>query len=475
MYAHSVLAITFISIVIIVFRRNQMNARLAAAVALLILASATLFSSLALVDVAANPIVPDEQSGALFTFSDNPLNENFTIVVVPDTQGYVKYYPWLFDNQTQWIVDNVDALNIVFVTHLGDLVDSYGNITQWEYANASMSKLGDNVRWAVLPGNHDGYYGDPADLENYDNYFGYERFSGKSWYGGTYKTGDNRNSYQLFSAGGDDYLIFHIQYNPSDDVLFWASNVINQHPDRRVIVSTHDYIRGPYEPDRRSDIGERIWYGLIRQHADPIFLVLCGHAGTQSTLIDTVNGHVVYQLLSDYQNESNIESGWLRTLEFCPAQDKIYVKTYSPYLNEYKTDPTNDFTIDYSMTGASITVFSNCTVSELVFDQLSAQVSFEVSDITGSASYCNVTVPKALLEGEPWTVTADDEVCIFTSSENATHSSIHFTCTHQDTFQAVIKGTRVIPEFPSFPLIPLFIVATLLAAIIYRKHIKLRR
>lgn len=33
-----------------------------------------------------------------------------------------------------------------------------------------------------------------------------------------------------------------------------------------------------------------------------------------------------------------------------PAQDKIYVKTYSPYLNEYKTDPTNEFTLDYSMT-----------------------------------------------------------------------------------------------------------------------------
>jgi len=350
---YSVLAATFISIVTIVLLRNQMNSRLVAVVALLTLVFANLSSSLTLNEVAASPIVPEE-SVTLLASTDNSLNENFTIVVVPDTQGYVMYYPWLFDNQTQWIVDNVEALNIVFVTHLGDLVDSYDNITQWEYANASMSKLGDNVRWAVLPGNHDGYYGDPDDLANYEKYFGCERFSGKSWYGGTYKTGDNRNSYQLFSAGGDDYLIFHIQYKPSDDVLFWASNVIDQHPDRRVIVSTHDYIKGPIDPDRRSDIGERIWHSLIKQHADQIFLVLCGHAGTQSTLIDTVDGHVVYQLLSDYQNASNIESGWLRLLEFCPAQDKIYVKTYSPYLNEYKTDPTNEFTIDYDMTGAGV-------------------------------------------------------------------------------------------------------------------------
>ena len=449
-----------------------MNTRLAAIVTLLILGFATLSLNLTLVDVTANPIESDDESGTIFISTDNPLNENFTIVVVPDTQGYTRYYPWLFDNQTQWIVDNKEELNIVFVTHLGDLVDSYGNITQWEYANSSMSKLGDNVRWAVLPGNHDGYYGEPNDLTNYDNYFGCERFSDKSWYGGTYKTGDNTNSYQLFSAGGNDYLIFHIQYKPSDDVLFWASNVIDQHPDSRVIVSTHDYIRGPYNPDRRSDIGERIWYNLIRQHADQIFLVLCGHAGTQSSITDTVNGHVVYQLLSDYQNASNIESGWLRILEFCPTQDKIYVKTYSPYLNEYKTDPQSEFTLDYNMTGASISVFSNCMVSQLVFDQTSNQISFEVSGETDAVCYCNVTVPKALLKGDPWTVTVDDEVCSYTSSENATHSSIYFTCTYSSTFHVVIKGTWVIPEFPSFPLLPLFMIVTLLAVIVYRKNVK---
>jgi len=452
-----------------------MNTRLAAIVALLILGFATLSSNLTLVDGTANPIESDEESGTMFISTDNPLNENFTIVVLPDTQGYTEGYPWLFDNQTQWVADNKEALNIVFVTHLGDLVNSYGNTTQWEYANCSMSKLDGNVPWGVLPGNHDGYYGEPNDLTNYNNYFGYERFSDKSWYGGTYKTGDNTNSYQLFSAGGDDYLIFHIQYKPSDDVLFWASNVIDQHPDSRVIVSTHDYIMGPFNSNLRSDIGERIWHSLIKQQADQIFLVLCGHASTQSSITDTVNGHVVYQLLSDYQNASNIESGWLRTLTFCPEQDKIYVKTYSPYLNEYKTGPQSEFTLDYNMTGASISVFSNCTVSQLVFDQSSSQISFEVSGETGAACYCNVTVPKALLKGEPWTVTIADEVCSYTSSENATHSSIHFTCTYQSTFHVVIKGTWVIPEFSAFPLLPLFMIVTLLAVIAYRKNVKPKR
>ena len=47
--------------------------------------------------------------------------ENFTVVVLPDTQ-YYSSFPDVFDNQTQWIVDNVQDLNMVFVTHEGDII-----------------------------------------------------------------------------------------------------------------------------------------------------------------------------------------------------------------------------------------------------------------------------------------------------------------------------------------------------------------
>ncbi len=271
--------------------------------------------------------------------------ENFTIVVLPDTQGYCENYPWIFDNQTQWIADNVDALNIVFVAQLGDLVNIPYNTTQWEVANQSMSKLDGKVPWAVLLGNHDEYNG---NLTNYNIYFGPDRFSGKTWYGGSYKAGDNANSYQLFSAGGEDYLVFSLQCEPSNDALCWASNIINAHPDRKVIVSTHDYLRGIYGIGQRSEIGERIYYSLVKPHADQIFLVLCGHSGAEDLIADSINGNVIYQILADYQNSTYIESGWLRILEFSPIQGKVFVKTYSPILNEYKHDPQSEFTLDYN-------------------------------------------------------------------------------------------------------------------------------
>jgi len=277
-----------------------------------------------------------------------PSTPDFTIIMLPDTQYYSQSYPQIFDNQTQWIVNNKESMNIVFVTHEGDIVEIYGDLAQWQNANNSMSKLDNVVPWGILPGNHDGV---GVNLTNYNTYFGYERFSGKSWYGGAYQN-DNANSYQLFSVGADDYLVFHFQYAPSDDVLAWANATISNYPNRRVIVVTHDYLG---TDGSRSTNGEAIWQKFVKPHADQIFLVLGGHATAEARRTDIVDGHVVYQLLADYQSRSNGGNGWLRILRFSPVEDKIYVKTYSPYLNSYETDSDSEFTLDYNMTSSSST------------------------------------------------------------------------------------------------------------------------
>ena len=100
--------------------------------------------------------------------------ENFTIIILPDTQYYSKDYPEIFNSQTQWIVDNIESLNIVFVIHLGDIVDDWNSIEEWDNANESLSKLDDKVPWSVLLGNHDGI---GPDDNNYEIYFGSNRFN----------------------------------------------------------------------------------------------------------------------------------------------------------------------------------------------------------------------------------------------------------------------------------------------------------
>jgi hypothetical protein len=274
--------------------------------------------------------------------------ENFTIIVLPDTQNYPLSYPAIFDNQTQWAANNAATMNIVFVTHEGDLIDGYDVLSQWNSANHSMSILNGHIPWAIAPGNHD--VNDVGNTTNFNIYFGTSRFTGKTWYGGAYNN-DNANSFELFTEGTDKYLIFHIQYDPSDAALVWANQTIDNYSDRRVIVTTHEYLTG----GSRTSIGENIWQKFIKPHADQIFLVLSGHSSRESRRSDTVNSHTVYQVEADYQGDSNGGNGWLRLLEFKPLEDKIYVQTYSPYLNDYETDSDSQFTLDYDMTGTSST------------------------------------------------------------------------------------------------------------------------
>jgi pimeloyl-ACP methyl ester carboxylesterase len=291
---------------------------------------------------ASEPVAMDQSSQQL------QAPENFSIVVLPDTQFYSESYPAIFDNQTRWIANTVVSLNTVFVTHEGDLVNTASTISQWNNANHSMSILDGNVPWAVLPGNHDGSNvgGTGENLNNYNTYFPRSRFSGQSWYGGAFNN-VNSNSFELFSGGADDYLIFHFQYNVNTSVLQWANRTIANYPNRRVIVTTHDYLE---TTGARTTTGNRIWDNFVAAHADQIFLVLCGHNHGEARRSDTVNGHVVNQLLADFQGDANGGNGYLRMLDFRPVEDKIYVKTYSPYLNQYQTDADSNFTLAYDMT-----------------------------------------------------------------------------------------------------------------------------
>jgi len=397
--------------------------------------------------------------------------ENFTIIVLPDTQYYSESHSDIFDAQTQWIVDNIESMDIIFVTHLGDVVDDWSDMNQWDNASRSMSLLDGNVPWGILAGNHDGVL---PEHNNFDKYFGLSRFSDESWYGGAYQ-GSNKNNYQLFSAGVDDYLILHLQYDPNDDVLEWANDVIDSYPNRRVLVSTHEYM-GDHSFPSLTSIGDQIWEKLVSPNADQILLVLCGHLSLEQHRTDTIEGYDVHQMVSDYQNRPNGGNGWLRILEFSPLQDKIFVKTYSPYLDEFENDSNSEFTLDYDMTSAqaNVTIVSNSTVSDFALDPSHNRIAFKLSGEMGTTGYCNVSIPQTLLEGNPWYVQIDEKLTEYSHYVNATHTSIYFNYVHSSVLQVSITGARVIPEFPAVLVLPLFLVATLLAIMVSKMAKSLR-
>ncbi len=177
--------------------------------------------------------------------------ENFTIVVLPDTQNYSSTYPATFTAQTQWIVNNQDDLNIVYVAHEGDIVNDASVTSQWTNADAAMDLLdAANIPYGVVPGNHDEIGG----TTNYNNYFGVNRFCTsyptgcKSFYGGSFPAGDNQNNYTLFTASGMDFIVINLDYtSPAAGSLDWADDLAQdkQHPPRHRRQSRHCPDRQP--------------------------------------------------------------------------------------------------------------------------------------------------------------------------------------------------------------------------------------
>ncbi len=93
---------------------------------------------------------------------------DFSIIAIPDTQYYTSSLnggsPAIMDTQTQWVVDNMAANNIQFVTQLGDCTE-HGDqfIIEWQRADQFFQTIEDplttgltyGMPYGIAPGNHD--------------------------------------------------------------------------------------------------------------------------------------------------------------------------------------------------------------------------------------------------------------------------------------------------------------------------------
>jgi K319L-like, PKD domain len=294
------------------------------------------------------------------TITVNPAGPtpDFTIIAMPDTQFYAASFPATFNAQTQWIVNNKNALNIVYVAQLGDCVDNASLTSQWDVANAAMglienpttTGLPHGIPYGMAVGNHDQTpAGSPAgnSTQLYNAYFGIQRFSGRTYYGGHFGS-NNDNHFSLFSAGGMDFIVIYLEFDPAADlnVLAWADDLLKTHVNRRAIIVSH-YITGTGNPAPFGPQGQAI-YETLKGNAN-LFLMLAGHIHGEGRRTDVFNDNPVHTLLSDYQERTNGGDGWLRILKFSPANNQIRVRTYSPTLNQFETDADSEFTLSYDM------------------------------------------------------------------------------------------------------------------------------
>ncbi len=308
--------------------------------------------------------------------ADNSLGgqkKSFTIILLPDTQKYKHEErgsrSHIFENQTKWIVDHVIEKNIVLVLHLGDIVD-YSNAEQWHYASKSLNILNGIVPYVLAVGNHDvsGLDG-TKNTRLFNEHFKESNFNKLTSRGsnltslqGVFEENHLENSYFRFNFQGDDYIVISLLYCPSDQMLGWANNIVATHLESKVVVVTHSYLGNnnqhvkvgdkqnlsnceTFWPEEKGNEGQQIWEKLISKHSNMQF-VFGGHLLPRRLISKGLNGNMVFEITTNYQDLENGGNGFLRLLTFFSGGKRVLVQTYSPFLDEYLKDDQNFFEID---------------------------------------------------------------------------------------------------------------------------------
>jgi len=290
---------------------------------------------------------------------------SWTLAILPDTQHYSQSYPGLFLMQTSWLAQQRDSYNIVFVLHLGDLVER-NKSAQWQNARAAMKVLDGAIPYALAIGNHDYMYVDKKYKTPANEYFPLTQLRQQATFGGAMDSQSVENTYHLFEAGGKKWIVLALEWAPRNEAVEWANKIMSQYPDLHGILITHGYL---YFDDQRYDHtnpalkqrwyphgqrrttgyandGQELWDKLVRKHN--FDFVFCGHVlddGTGYRCDKNDAGKDVHQILSNYQMRKLGGEGYMRLMEFLPDGKTVKVRSYSPLYDRLLTQNDQQFTI----------------------------------------------------------------------------------------------------------------------------------
>ena len=285
-----------------------------------------------------------------------------------------------YEDTIKWIIDNADERKIAYAAHTGDIIEN--NITkhtdqnmldqvqrEFEIASEIQKRLDDSgIPNGVLAGNHDNRMG--TDGAQYNEHFGPKRYeeASKQWredaqYGGPWKEGDNQNHYDLFSAGGLDFVAVHLSYGVDQEEIDWANEIFRQFPNRNGLLFSHAYLTTSKDVDGRdapySNAQGREQARKIVDANPNVVMTLSGHHHGVGLNVRNDAGEVgnhVVEMLADYQfyevpvthekladlrgnykDDQTLRFGaaFFRLLQFDVKRGELVINAYSPFFDEF--------------------------------------------------------------------------------------------------------------------------------------------
>ncbi|MBE5744023.1 MAG: hypothetical protein E7358_04845 [Clostridiales bacterium] len=299
-----------------------------------------------------------------------PENYAFSFMAIGDTQRVAELYPDKMHYIYDYVLDNVESKKVKYVIGLGDITE-HDLPYEWEAAERQISRLNGKVPYSIVRGNHDtsGVEYDMTKLTNFDQLFGSENSEyAKQYtycYEGESKAFRARNTVHFFTAGNHDYMIVSLDFGANDGVLKWASEIISNHPNHNVIVTTHAYLDKEanfidnYDnanPKAYDDIynngtyglnnGDELWEKFVKKHKN-IVMVLSGHSSHHQIMLKQSkgeNGNVVSQFMIDgtvLDNQEGGPAGMVATFYVSENGEDITVEWYSTVKQQYYKKSNN--------------------------------------------------------------------------------------------------------------------------------------
>lgn len=308
-----------------------------------------------------------------------PTGDEFMVVVIPDTQIYAQRFPETFDRHMRWIAEHADEYRIVFVTHVGDVVQTASSDNEWVAARAAYDWIDDaDIPHGFSIGGHDSSVRDGREFDNscspfahidcnsvdFIEHFGAPVYEGRDWFGGASPSG--LSTYQRVEVDDRTLLFLHLPQDTPALEVEWAGEILDANPGAIAHLTTHRYLfdyrltdvlpsplslltAGRFTPLTYTLGGQTLMYidgleadvlfrRLIAQHPN-IWGVHCGHVDAEFHQQSTNDaGLPVHEVLVDFQDMAGGGGGWLRLLRFRPADQRLDVITFSTETGEIRRD-----------------------------------------------------------------------------------------------------------------------------------------
>ena len=294
--------------------------------------------------------------------------KDYTFAVVPDPQMITLFYPQMVNTLPDYILKQENAQKIEAVFTVGDLTNgqhSKGSSFDKQYSTIAtqFAKLDGHMPYIFVPGNHD--YDDECktnrNLTYLNKHLKIEKISQWAEWGGSLSPDSIINSYYLLEHAGVKYIVFAMDFGPSDEALEWACNVTEQYLDRRLIMLTHGHLNPSTQLITNHDYGFKnnvsvnsaveVWDKWLRKYPN-VFMTFCGHVISDDIKLKEQvgdHGNVVANFLVNAQGlimNDGLES-LVALFNFDEKNQLVYVN-YVSTIQEKLYDFQNQFVYDFN-------------------------------------------------------------------------------------------------------------------------------